>query len=366
MTDVIAVSWAPDEAERLGKWLLAQRESRGWRRPKLAERMGYRNLNRGCSRIADWEAGRDVPRGDRVAVLQQALEVDSEPMEGLLAAFHAAGRRARSAHRKEEGRRYRVGQGELRLLGEHRELLLHHAETILANPAWSNVRMSSAVVHVSWFGGATLTLGGILKAWLNGTAVLERDDGRLYVVYISGSPLSGSNRVLAVDTEGKLVSTKDRTFLPMAGPLLKCAQSRADDASAWSLSQVLSALGAEIQDIHFWGPDGTEVWRYNHASMTIHGPQGAADLSLLFESETGQIQWRANWDESKMGGKITIGQLSPLRQGIWRGDEVSWSDSQGCEWHAPKGCLLRRNGALEFTLDAIAPPAVLSWMVEQP
>jgi hypothetical protein len=327
--------------------------------------MGYQNLSRGCSRIADWEAGRAVPRGDRAWVLQQALEVDAEPIEGLLAAFLAAGKRARSAHHKEEVRRWQVGRAELVLLARHRGLLLQHAPAILDNPAWSEVRIAAAQVGLAYIGGCSLTLGGILRSWLDGTGVVDHPDGPLYALCVSGSPLSGRNSVLAFGEDGKLVSTRDPGFKRRVLPMLEHARSQERGTSAWSLSQVLSALGVSVPDLLFCEPDGAEVWRYNHASMTVHGAEGTADLSLLFETDTGEARWTANWDETRTGRRITIGQISPLRRGSFRGDGLAWSDSQGRKWTAPRGCLVRSSGAVVFTLDAIAPPAVLSWMVEQ-
>jgi hypothetical protein len=251
------------------------------------------------------------------------------------------------------------------LLARHRGLLLQHAPAIFDNPAWSEVRIAAAQVGLAYIGGCSLTLRGILQAWLDGTGVVDHPDGPLYALCVSGSPLSGRNSVLAFVEDGKLVSTRDPGFKRMVLPMLEHARSQERGASAWSLSQVLSALGVSVPDLLFRGSDGAEVWRYNHASMTVHGAEGTADLSLLFETDTGEARWTANWDETRTGRRITIGQISPLRQGSFRGDGLAWSDSQGRKWTAPRGCLVRSSGAVLFTLDAIAPPAVLSWMVEQ-
>ena len=138
-------------------------------------------------------------------------------------------------------------------------------------------------------------------------------------------------------------------------------------ASGWSLSQLLAHLGSEVADITFNPLNGEEAWRYDHSSMKLHGDHGAVDLRLLFElnGHTHSAAWSPQWNDSGSKGVLTLGQLSPLRRGTWTGDALRLQDPAGRLWSANPGVLLEPGGAVRYRVSGIAPPALLTWLVEQ-
>ena len=111
-----AVLLAPEESKRIGHWVHRGRVQLSLSRRELAQQMGYRNLDKGCSRLADWEAGRDVPRGDRVEVLCRALGQELGELQVLLNDFSAAVAQQEAAAEQEQLRRQAVDWAELKLL----------------------------------------------------------------------------------------------------------------------------------------------------------------------------------------------------------------------------------------------------------
>jgi transcriptional regulator with XRE-family HTH domain len=372
MANVIEVHWAPKEAEQLGKWLQNERESRSWTRGQLAQRMGYRNLSRGGSRIADWEKGRDIPRGDRVDVLQKALQLKGESLKGLFNSFYEASRRNKTAYQNDEMTSSFIERDELRLLTKHHNLLMREAHRILERPSWANIRIVGSRAHAAYLGGSTLTLGELLESWLNGRGVVEQPNGRHHILACAGSPLSGSYSALTFGPDGVLTTTRgsDKTrgseFKANAlAFMLHNINPQARPASQWSLGQVLASFGVEIPDIEVFSPAGEEIGRYNHTTRCFNSPNGNVDLTLLFEENVAGAQWIANWEETGRGShRMLIGQLSPPRRGTWQGDRLAWTDSKGQIWHGNPGAFQEQHGGPAIRLNRVAPLPLLSWLAE--
>ena len=366
MANVIEVRWAPKEAEQLGKWLQNERESRSWTRGQLAQRMGYRNIGRGGSRIADWEKGHDIPRGDRVDVLKRALQIDGEPLTRLVESFYQASAANKAAHQEGERKIRLIEICELKLLVKHHALLMREAHRILAQPDWANIRIVGARVHAAYLGGSTLTLGGLLESWLNGRGVTEHPDGHHYILACSGSPLSGRYSALIFGPNGALTTIRGPKHKATAMAfMLHNLKSKDRPASQWSLGQLLASFGLEVADIEVFSPEGEEIGRYNHDTRCFYNTGGFVDLSILFEKSLANARWSSNWlDTGISGRRILIGQLSPPRRGIWKGDRLTWTDSKGQVWHGTPGLLEERQGGRAIRINNIAPPPLLAWLVE--
>ncbi len=367
MNQVIPASWAPVEAERIGNWIRERRETQGLGRLELAERMGYQNLDHGCSRIASWESHRDYPRGDRVATLCNALDLDARPLAMLVSAFLEEGRRTRRTLQDESDRQYRVGRAELELLCKYHGLLVEHRSDILAAERLSMIRIGSSRVQLSLVGATTLTLGELLRGWQDGSLVVPTESGPLFVLRLAGSPLSGGGSVVGFRTGGTALEVTRITGCGRrALPVLQAARGCERPASAWSLSQLLCSLGVEVPDIRFSDPDGRVVWRYRYETGEISGPAGVLDLRLMLEagSLNGRAWWAPHWDQSA-SESLTIGQVAPLQGGRWTGEFLQIRDSSRHTWSAPPGTLYRPGGALRYRISAIASPAVLGWLVEE-
>ena len=72
------------------------REAAGLSRSDLAARMGYTNLSKGASKLALWERGDDLPRGDQRPKLTAALPAVAEALGRAIEAQKA--QTARRAH----------------------------------------------------------------------------------------------------------------------------------------------------------------------------------------------------------------------------------------------------------------------------
>lgn len=356
------VQFAPDEAEQFGKWLLAYRESKGWRRPQLAERMGYKNLSKGCSRIADWESGRDMPRGDRPEVLKEALGDPGPKYEELLNAFNVERRRQIALGYAEESRVYGVEWSEMRMLAEHHQVLLDNAEVILERPEFYRIHLVRNRVRVAYIGGASLCLGALLEGWLDGSLISKLGGEPLHVLSVGMSPLSGSVSGFGFLSDGKLKNTGNPALKSVTGELLQKMRGLDGGVTGWNLGQLLATLGVTLPEVSIGRKGEEPLWRYDFSSFTMRSPDGEVDVSLLFGDREPDASWAQRWER---GPGLTIGQLSPLKQGIFVGSKLKWVDSKDREWVATPGRLVGSNGAGEFHLDGLLPPAVLVWVSER-
>jgi len=359
-----AVLLAPEESKRIGHWVHRGRVQLSLSRRELAQQMGYRNLDKGCSRLADWEAGRDVPRGDRVEVLCRALGQELGELQVLLNDFSAAVAQQEAAAEQEQLRRQAVDLAALKLLTKHHRLLLDHAKTILEDPFLAAIRVPAVSIQLAYLGARSLRLGELLGGWLEGSLVIFEESGDLYVLRVAGSPLSGRGQVLGVSEGVEDFQARGLTALQgRLGSLLKSAHRGPLEETGWSLSQLIADLGEPVEDAVLHDQSGKELGRYQHRERQFVNASGAHDLSVWLNQKTGRPfgDWHPQWKSTGKG--LTIGQLSPLRRGVWRGDSFQIADAEGRIWKALSGRLEGPRPQLRYRLSAHFPPAVLAWWV---
>ncbi len=363
MSDVLPTDWAPEAAKALGDWISSQRRKRGLSRAQLATKMGYQNVSKGASRIADWETGRDYPRGDRLSVLLAGLECDTDTPRKLLEAFLVQAKQTGQTKRRETNRRARVGLEELHLLRQHATLLRDHSRAILNSPEDGLIRISHAIAQLAYIGSTTLTLGQLLQSWTDGTLRSDDESGSLYIVRIAGSPLSGRHQVTGFRTEGdSLEYTTVSDFSRRAGSLLKQRVPRLVTQDC--LAGLLARRGIHIAPLEIIDHTQHIIYRYDHTTRQVTTPSGLVDLNLRFESpNTHAANWTPRWDNTGANKRV-LSQLQPLRTGIWRGDALEVSVADQRAWTATPGVITDEQGTTRFTLSGIAPPALITWLLE--
>ena len=364
MSDVLPTDWAPEAAKALGDWISSQRRKRGLSRAQLATKMGYQNVSKGASRIADWETGRDYPRGDRLSVLRAGLECDTDTPRKLLEAFLVQAKQTDQTKRRETNRRARVGLEELHLLRQHAVLLRDHSRAILNSPEDGLIRIGQAIAQLAYIGSTTLTLGQLLQSWADGTLRSDDESGSLYIVRIAGSPLSGRHQVTGFRTEGdSLAYTTVSDFSRRAGSLLKQRAPRLVTRDC--LAGLLARRGVPVSPLEIIDHTLNTSYRYNYKTRLLETPAGPIDLNLRFGAalNTQAANWTPRWDNTG-GNKRVLSQLQPLRTGIWRGDALEVSVADQRAWTATPGVITDEQGTTRFTLSGIAPPALITWLLE--
>jgi len=363
MHDVLPTGWAPDEARQLGDWIRSEREQQALSRGQLAAQMGYQNLSKGASRVASWETGRDYPRGDRLDVLREALGHETDAPLKLLDAFLVAAEQRRQVIKTETLRQSRVAFAELHLLQRHHALLLSHTGEICGHADRANIRIGDAIVQLAYIGSTTLSLADVLSGWQGGPLHVSAPTGPFYLLRIAGSPLSGRHQVTGFrpDEDG-LQYRQIEGFAQRASALLK--HRSPPHVASDCLAGLLSRLGVEIPDLTITDDESGDTYRYRYATRCVTGPFGTLDLSLRFEAPTQDTaRWTPRWDNDGANKRV-LNQLTPVQTGVWRGDALVLHSRTQRAWTATPGVLTDERSERRYTLSAVAPPALLTWLLE--
>ena len=183
--------------QRWCRWLMDAREGQGLSRMELAERMGYRKLQRGAAKIASWERGDDVPRSDRIPLLAQTLGLSEEQIAAqerrehdqhtVLAHNDLLLRKASSA----------ASLFDVRLLARYGDRLLARSAQVFQDLAGADLRVTGAMVVQAYMGGVSLSLDELLAEWLAGRFQFSCGEcgATVRCHYGGGSPLSGNHKL---------------------------------------------------------------------------------------------------------------------------------------------------------------------------
>jgi transcriptional regulator with XRE-family HTH domain len=339
-------------ATMLGTTLRDLRLAAGLSKHEVVAAMGYRNPNKGLSRLAEWESGRDFPREDRPYVLARALgcapEQILEPLEGHLATLGqfrcAAGALlAADAEAVEQNKRW---------LAEYYYLLSANYRRILAWPDWRDIKVLGASGSASYIGGRSFCVGELLNNWFDGTLAVALKGRRLLVVSFSGSPLSGSHHVEGFYPRGSERFSgclpKGVSFGGFATRTL--SQEAPAKASDWTLGDLLAALGVQLAPVVIHDAVGGPSWRYDRQSRRLL-PPGAAPIQL------GALQFkspRLTERHERRGLSFRIGP-DGLRPGSWAGSTLR--DPRG-RWRA-RPTHLWVDERLAFHWDGILPASAI-------
>ena len=363
MSDVLPTEWAPEAAKQLGDWIRSQRQQQALSRAQLAAQMGYQNLSKGASRIADWETGRDYPRCDRLDVLRAALGIESDAPVKLLDAFLVAAEQRRQVLKTESQRQSNIAFAELHLLQRHHALLLAHAGKICGHADRANIRIGDAIAQLAYIGSTTLSLGDVLSGWQGGPLHVSGPTGPFYLLRIAGSPLSGRHQVVGFQPhEDGLQCRQIEGFAQRAGALLK--HRSPPHVASDCLAGLLARLGVEIPDLTITDDESGDTYQYAYATRCVTGPFGTLDLNLRFEGPPQDTaRWNPRWDNAGANKRV-LSQLAPVRTGVWRGDALVIHSPSQRPWTATPGVLTDPHGERKYTLSAVAPPALLTWLLE--
>jgi transcriptional regulator with XRE-family HTH domain len=345
-------------ATHLATTLRELRLAAGLSKHEVVAAMGYRNANKGLSRLAAWESGRDFPREDRPQLLVQALGCSPAQLLDPLEQHLEAQRALNAANAELLGTEKRALETNRRWLAEHYELLCSHRAQILAWPAWRDTVVLGASGSASFIGGRSFRLGELLTGWLNDSLFVEHEQGPLLIVGFSGSPLSGSHRVCGFFPHTKEwysgnLPTNYR-FGPFAKGVLDQPQSK--QASDWSLGDILGALGATLDQATITDASGGLAWRYDYGTRRLIPPTG--DCIQLNPRPTDVPVLREVHTTQGLGFRVSDGQIQP---GRWDGTRCSDPHNR---WTArPTRLWVKRQ--LAFYWDRILPASAVANLATQ-
>jgi len=361
-----------------GAWITRAREMAGYDRRAVASRMGYRNVDRGMSKLARWERGDDAVRGDRIPVLAAAL---GRPPAALTrfarkeqAALEAAEldvRRRRDADRRAlDAEWWLLARCTVPLLVRlHRDLSLDQVpDVVLRSTGWSIMLM----------GGGHFSLRSLLRAWRSGllTVPCRCCGGPLLLTWVSGSPFSGAHRLAGIcESTGQYRTTSmpsAESITGLVGPVVdvdrKAAaqQSQAGPRQRYdiTLAEALGAFGFEVMQVRLRDRAGKVMGLYDPRSgiisdLTPSGRSHRAEEAQVAHS----IQVVTRRGPAREGRRPMIGSLAPLTFGTWQGDAVELVDEAGGTWRLHPGYLEDPEMQVAAWFDAPVPPIVALWVI---
>ena len=377
----------------LSRALLERRMALSWSRTDLATNMGYRNISRGCQRIAQWERGctlglLDTPNGvdteahkelvdqvpptERLQKLSEALDLSLETLidyrASILSTFassHARYLRIREFKRHtQESERY--------LIKAHCKLLLDHAYDITTHNQFSAIQLSSCGVRASFLGAADYTLADLL-ALASGElrSACAACGGDFWNLKVSGSVLSGAHTAAGFcDAESCDQTTQclpeGLKFGRFARACLKVAQSGGKRSSHWSLVQLIHYLGGSVPAVEIYSNQFEVFAHYDPNALTLffESPSLEVDLRSVFETETllfapSTLNKAPEYLGSENTKRITIQSLEPLQFGAFVGNALHVDLGAAGVWRYQDGALADPAGAVVALMKVDPPPALL-------
>ena len=339
------------------------REDAGLSRNQLASRMGYTNLSKGASKIALFERGEALPRGDQRPRLTTALPELSAPLTAALQADEAH-------QRAEHEAKVREGVWERRAQGEEARLVIGNLtalSALLARPEGELYRrtpLPSSALNLAYIGGRLLTLGELIDAWEKGALMAPCPCHGLPmpVFRVSGSPLSGSHSLRALCTiSGEVVSAQHgaETLLAFAKPLL--TQGGAKGEYGPCLERALEACGVRAPQILCTDSEGEPVATWRPETRTLHSPTGER-VRLLGREDSG-AHWRDERGALRHQSRPVLGALSPLRFGAWRGARLVFTPRAHALFYASSGHLRDAKEVTHVRWTRLPPPEVITQLI---
>ena len=276
--------------------MLKRRTRLQWSRRDLAAHMGYRNINRGCQRIAQWERGStlgilDEPNGvdaraykrlvdqlppiERLRKLSEALNLSLNTLIDYRASILSTFASSHDRYlRIREFKRY-TQESERHLIKSHRHFLLDHANDIATHKQFSAIQLSSCGVRASFLGAADYTVADLL-ALASGElrSACTACGGEFWNLCVSGSVLSGAHTITGFCAATACEQTEQRLpegirFGRFARECLRVAQSGGKRSSHWSLSQLIHHLGGSVPPIEIYSNQFEVFAHYDPSALTL-------------------------------------------------------------------------------------------------
>jgi transcriptional regulator with XRE-family HTH domain len=345
--------------------LKGEREGAGLSRSDLAQLMGYTNVSKGASKLALWERGDDLPRGDQRPRLTAALPAVTEPLDRAIEAHQALkasqAREVAAAAAWERRARAREAQ----LVTSNLEAL----STLLKTPEGQEFALTPlpfASLQLAYVGGRTVRLGELIGAWQEGklSAPCPCHDQVMPVIRIAGSPLSGSHTLDAFCTiDARIVKTQHttKTLLSFAQPLM--ATGKPLHGNGPCLEQALIAAGCTPPPIECFDPDGALMATWHPSTGELRADDGG--LVERVEDAHAPGVWRDLRGAPRQGGRPVIGALSPLSFGAWRGSRLVVTPRAHHPYYATSGHLRDADEAIKVRWTRQPPPGVVQELAQQ-
>jgi transcriptional regulator with XRE-family HTH domain len=341
------------------------REGAGLSRADLATLMGYTNVSKGASKLALWERGEDLPRGDQRPRLTAALPAVTEALDRALEAHQALkASQAREAAAEAAWER-RARAREAQLVTSNIEAL----STLLKTPegqGFAFTPLAFASLQLAYVGGRTVRLGELIGAWQEDklSAPCPCHDQVMPVIRVAGSPLSGSHTLDAFCTiDGRIVKTQHtaKTLLSFAQPLM--ATGKPHHGNGPCLEQALIAAGCTPPPIECFDPDGALMATWHPSTGELRTTDGT--LVKRVEDPHALGVWRDLRGPTRMGGSPVIGALSPLSFGSWRGSRLVVTPRAHHPYYATSGHLKDTKEVTRVRWTRQPPPRVVQALATQ-
>jgi len=362
-------------------------------RPQLAQAMGYKKIDRGCQRIAQWERGcalesldnpngidaqthkrlvSQLPTSKHLEKLTTALELNLEMLENYREALLSTFALSHQRHRRIREFKKHTLRSEHSLIKRHHKLLLDHANSLKATDQFKEIQLSSCGVSASFLGAIDFTLGDLLTLSSNPlVSTCAQCGSDFWNLKVSGSTLSGRHTVTGFCTaescdQSKQQLPKGLKFGRFARVCLKGEQSNHTRSSHWSLSQLIHHLGGSVPLIEIYS-DQFEVFAHYDPStwmLTFTSSANSVDLSSVFETQTllfaaSTLTREPEYESSSDKKHITIQSLQPLKFGAFVGNSLNVDLGGEGVWRYRDGVLADPNGVAMALMKMDPPPAVL-------
>jgi hypothetical protein len=200
---------------------------------------------------------------------------------------------------------------DLRLLIERFDLLMERREAICAWAPWCDIEVVGCRASLAYIGGGPFALGGLLRAWADGTLAVKAGGRTAYVYNVSGSVLSGRGGAHAFDPSAGAVA---RVGSP--GEWAPRAQARSlapRRESAWSLGQLLAAWGVRVPDIELRDDGRAALGRYAHDEAALFDADGRCVSRFVFPSPDDVVPIEPSWRGVEGELPVSVGRVELTR-----------------------------------------------------
>jgi transcriptional regulator with XRE-family HTH domain len=352
--------------ENLATRLLEARMQHGMSRRELARQMGYANLDVGCARIADWECGQTEPKSEQVQGLADALELGNEHLHDWVEEIHHERTQLTRRRRLLATMIDSASRRDQTLVALHYAELVEHLSQIIAWPSWRDIRVGASKVELTFTGGFTPTLGMYLANWRedNFTVAPTMQKSRYYVLEVTGSPLSNMHALTGFEASKPQITYGRRhdraTLLEFVAPLFQTRRLWAEPSpTPWTVGQLLTRLGAYVEDICLVDLEGTSIGSYSHKSASIWLSFRGRTFEMTYVDalkSDGSWPSQATWSwPMKPADALRDEEIGVAL----KREALILETTKGPCWSAYPGVLLNADGDPVILFDGILPVPVL-------
>ena len=236
---------------------------------KMAQAIGYKNINKGCRRIYTWLRKSEIPNTPEGERLLNLLPITRTTLNEI-----------NSTHRQvvQSMQVYRQNFFAHQLLRQHYDLLINNVDQIVRRKPWFQVHLPYTGVFMYYATVPSIRLGQLLQAWVDGR--MQLDD--FMAVRVVGSPLSGSHRAQGFYRNNPNNWVTRPQVFPRLLDAIKDFHPSSFEGTRWSLGQVVSDLGGVLEPTKIY-QERHEVGRYDYSTRTLTIKGVRKDLTHCFQ-----------------------------------------------------------------------------------